>query len=151
MKPIYILIFSLVLFSCKEKTSSEKLVSETIEEIQTTETKATKENISSETTSLTYAQLQGTWLNIDAPLSRLTFNTNKVVNSYNGIDVKKNILFTIQDTCGTTTTKETPREKDKYIVTTGDTAECYYIVKLDEEDLILGFWGIETALRFKKQ
>jgi hypothetical protein len=151
MKSIYILLFSLVLFSCKEKISSKKIAPKTIEEIQTTATEVLIENTSSETTSLTYTKLQGTWLNIDAPLSSLTFKTNKVVNTYDGIDIKKNILFTIQDTCGTITNKETPREKDKYILTTGDNAECYYIVKLDEENLILGFWGGETALRFKKQ
>ena len=65
--------------------------------------------------------------------------------------VKKNIEFSLQDSCAGTNYKDTPTEKDKYIVTTSDTPECYYIVTLDKENLILGFWGVEEPLRFKKK
>ena len=65
--------------------------------------------------------------------------------------VKKNIGFSIQDSCAGTNFKDTPIQKDKYIVTTSATPECYYIVTLDKENLILGFWGVEEPLRFKKK
>jgi hypothetical protein len=131
MKPIYIAIFTLLFFSCKQ-TPLKQVITE--QESKITETDNTPG-------FAIYKQLQGTWVNIEAPISSLTFADNKVI---------KNILFSIQNSCGATAAGETPEERDKYIVTSGDTAECYYIVQLDDENLILGFWGEETALRFKK-
>ena len=141
MKPIYITLFALLLFSCKQTSLKEVT---TIKE---------SENIDTVNTSIDviYNQLQGTWVNTQSPLSTLSFNKNTVVNSYDGVVVKKNIGFSIQDSCAGTNFKDTPIEKDKYIVTTSDTPECYYIVMLEKENLILGFWGVEEALRFKKK
>jgi hypothetical protein len=140
MKPIYIVIFTLLFFSCKQTPLKEVI---TEQKSKITETDNTPE-------SAIYKQLQGTWVNIEAPINSLTFADNTVVNKHDGVVVKKNILFSIQNSCGASTARETPEERDKYIVTSGDTAECYYIVQLDDENLILGFWGEETALRFKK-
>ncbi|MFT4943596.1 MAG: hypothetical protein ACJAYD_000979 [Patiriisocius sp.] len=140
MKPIYIAIFTLLFFSCKQ-TPLKQVITE--QESKITETDNTPG-------FAIYKQLQGTWVNIEAPISSLTFADNKVINKHDGVAVKKNILFSIQNSCGATAAGETPEERDKYIVTSGDTAECYYIVQLDDENLILGFWGEETALRFKK-
>ena len=67
------------------------------------------------------------------------------------LPLKKNLGFSLQDSCAGTNFKNTPIEKNKYIVTTSATPECYYIVRLDKENLILGFWGIEKPLRFKKK
>ena len=141
MKPIYITLFALLLFSCKQTSLKEVT---TIKE---------SENIDTVNTSIDviYNQLQGTWVNTQSPLSTLSFNDNTVINSYDGVVVKKNIGFSIQDSCAGTNFKDTPIEKDKYIVTTSDTPECYYIVTLEKENLILGFWGVEEPLRFKKK
>ena len=141
MKPIYIPLFALLLFSCKQTSSKEGT---TTQESKIIETFNTSKN-------LIYKQLQGTWVNIQSPLSTLSFNNNRVVNSYDGVVVKKNIEFSLQDSCAGTNFKDTPIEKDKYIVTTSATPECYYIVTLDKENLILGFWGVEEPLRFKKR
>ena len=141
MKPVYITLLTLLLFSCKQTSLKEVT---TIKE---------SENIDTVNTSIDviYKQLQGTWVNTQSPLSTLSFNNNTVVNSYDGVVVKKNIEFSLQDSCAGTNFKDTPIQKDKYIVTTSATPECYYIVTLEKENLILGFWGVEEPLRFKKK
>jgi hypothetical protein len=141
MKLIYITLFALLLFSCKQTSSKEGTTTKESKIIETFNTSK----------DLIYNQLQGTWVNIQSPLSTLSFNNNRVVNSYDGVVVKKNIEFSLQDSCAGTNYKDTPIQKDKYIVTTSDTPECYYIVTLDKENLILGFWGVEEPLRFKKK
>jgi len=141
MKPIYITLFALLLFSCKQTSLKEGTSTKESKIIDTVNTSK----------DLIYNQLQGTWVNIQSPLSTLSFNNNRVVNRYDGVVVKKNIEFSLQDSCAGTNYKDTPTEKDKYIVTTSDTPECYYIVTLDKENLILGFWGVEEPLRFKKK
>ena len=141
MKPIYITLFALLLFSCKQTSLKEGTTTKESEIIETVDTSKVK----------VYMQLQGTWVNIQSPASTLTFEAKNVVNSFDGIAIKKNIGFSIQDSCAGTNYKDTPIQKDKYIVTTSDTPECYYIVTLDKENLILGFWGVEEPLRFKKK
>ena len=130
-----------MLFSCKQNPLKEVI---TEQQVKTTET----DNTSS---AAIYSQLQGTWVNIQSPASTLTFQGKVVVNSFDGIAVKKNLGFSLQDSCTGTNFKNTPIEKNKYIVTTSATPECYYIVRLDKENLILGFWGIEEPLKFKKK
>ena len=141
MKLIYITLFTVLLFSCKQ-TPLKEVISE--QQVKTTET----DNTSS---AAIYSQLQGTWVNIQSPASTLTFQGKVVVNSFDGIAVKKNLGFSLKDSCAGTNFKNTPIEKNKYIVTTSATPECYYIVRLDKENLILGFWGIEEPLKFKKK
>ena len=141
MKLIYITLFTVLLFSCKQTPLKEVI---TEQQVKTTET----DNTSS---AAIYSQLQGTWVNIQSPASTLTFKGKVVVNSFDGIAVKKNLGFSLQDSCTGTNFKNTPIEKNKYIVTTSATPECYYIVRLDKENLILGFWGIEEPLKFKKK
>lgn len=141
MKPIYISLFALLFFSCKQTSLKEGTTTKESEIIETVDTSKVK----------VYMQLQGTWVNIQSPASTLTFEAKNVVNSFDGIAIKKNIGFSIQDSCAGTNYKDTPIQKDKYIVTTSDTPECYYIVTLDKENLILGFWGVEEPLRFKKK
>ena len=141
MKPIYITLFALLLFSCKQTSLKEVT---TIKESKIIDKLNTSRDV-------IYNQLQGNWVNTQNPLSTLSFNDNTVINSYDGVVVKKNIGFSIQDSCAGTNFKDTPIEKDKYIVTTSDTPECYYIVTLEKENLILGFWGVEEPLRFKKK
>jgi hypothetical protein len=141
MKPIYISLFALLFFSCKQTSLKEGTTTKESEIIETVDTSKVK----------VYMQLQGTWVNIQSPASTLTFEAKNVVNSFDGIAIKKNIGFSIQDSCAGTNYKDTPIQKDKYIVTTSDTPECYYIVTLDKENLILGFWGVEEPLKFKKK
>ena len=141
MKPIYISLFALLFFSCKQTSLKEGTTTKESEIIETVDTSKVK----------VYMQLQGTWVNIQSPASTLTFEAKNVVNSFDGIAIKRNIGFSIQDSCAGTNFKDTPIEKDKYIVTTSATPECYYIVTLDKENLILGFWGVEEPLRFKKK
>ena len=141
MKPIYITLFALLLFSCKQTSLKEVTTTKESEIIETVDTSKAK----------VYMQLQGTWVKIQSPASTLTFEAKNVVNSFDGIAIKKNIGFSIQDSCAGTNFKDTPIQKDKYIVTTSDTPECYYIVTLEKENLILGFWGVEEPLRFKKR
>ena len=143
MKTTYIILAFLAVISCKKNTELEIVSSETIEEIGVVENK--------HSTSENYKKLQGTWENIDAPLSSLTFEGNKVINTYNGINTEKNITFSMGNTCSRKAIKNATKEVDRYINTTGDSEECYYIVKLEEDTMILGFWGIETPLRFKRQ
>ena len=141
MKPIYISLFALLFFSCKQTSLKEGTTTKESEIIETVDTSKVK----------VYMQLQGTWVNIQSPASTLTFEAKNVVNSFDGIAIKKNIGFSIQDSCAGTNYKDTPIQKDKYIVTTSATPECYYIVTLEKENLILGFWGVEEPLRFKKK
>ena len=141
MKPIYITLFTLLLFSCKQAPLKEGVTQQYSKTIDTDNTSKAK----------VYRQLQGTWVNIQIPASTLTFKAKKVVNSFDGVAVKKNLGFSIENSCAGTNFKDTPIEKDKYIVTISDTQECYYIVTLDKENLILGFWGLEEPLRFKKK
>jgi|TARA_B110000914_G_scaffold103489_1_gene90734 hypothetical protein len=141
MKPVYITLLTLLLFSCKQTSLKEVT---TIKESKIIDKLNTSRDV-------IYNQLQGNWVNTQNPLSTLSFNDNTVINSYDGVVVKKNIGFSIQDSCAGTNFKDTPIEKNKYIVTTSDTPECYYIVTLEKENLILGFWGVEEPLRFKKK
>ena len=141
MKPIYIPLFALLLFSCKQTSLKEGTSTKESKIIDTVNTSR----------DIIYNQLQGTWVNTQSPASTLTFEAKNVVNSFDGIAIKKNIGFSIQDSCAGTNFKDTPIQKDKYIVTTSDTPECYYIVTLEKENLILGFWGVEEPLRFKKK
>ena len=141
MKLIYITLFTVLLFSCKQTPLKEVITEQQVKTIET-------DNTSS---AAIYSQLQGTWVNIQSPASTLTFQGKVVVNSFDGIAVKKNLGFSLQDSCAGTNFKNTPIEKNKYIVTTSATPECYYIVRLDKENLILGFWGIEEPLKFKKK
>mgnify|MGYP005667145559 FL=1 len=141
MKLIYITLFTVLLFSCKQTPLKEVITEQQVKTIET-------DNTSS---AAIYSQLQGTWVNIQSPASTLTFQGKVVVNSFDGIAVKKNLGFSLQDSCTGTNFKNTPIEKNKYIVTTSATPECYYIVRLDKENLILGFWGIEEPLKFKKK
>ena len=141
MKPIYITIFALLLFSCKQTSLKEGTSTKESENLDTV----------NRSRDVIYSQLQGTWVNTQSPLSTLSFNNNTVVNSYDGVMVKKDLEFSVQDSCAGTNFKDTPIEKNKYIVTTSDTPECYYIVTLEKENLILGFWGVEEPLRFKKK
>lgn len=141
MKPIYITLFTLLLFSCKQAPLKEGVTQQYSKTIDTDNTSK----------AIVYRQLQGTWVNIQSPASTLTFEAKKVVNSFDGVAVKKNLGFSIENSCAGTNFKDTPIEKDKYIVTISDTPECYYIVTLDKENLILGFWGLEEPLRFKKK
>ena len=141
MKPIYITLFALLLFSCKQTSLKEGTSTKESENLDTVNTSR----------DVIYSQLQGTWVNTQSPASTLTFEAKNVVNSFDGIAIKKNIGFSIQDSCAGTNFKDTPIQKDKYIVTTSDTPECYYIVTLEKENLILGFWGVEEPLRFKKK
>ena len=141
MKPIYITLFALLLFSCKQTSLKEGTTTKESENLDTVNTSR----------DVIYNQLQGTWVNTQSPASTLTFEAKNVVNSFDGIAIKKNIGFSIQDSCAGTNFKDTPIQKDKYIVTTSDTPECYYIVTLEKENLILGFWGVEEPLRFKKK
>ena len=141
MKPIYITLFALLLFSCKQTSLKEGTSTKESKIIDTVNTSR----------DVIYNQLQGTWVNTQSPASTLTFEAKNVVNSFDGIAIKKNIGFSIQDSCAGTNFKDTPIQKDKYIVTTSDTPECYYIVTLEKENLILGFWGVEEPLRFKKK
>ena len=141
MKLIYITLFTVLLFSCKQNPLKEVITEQQVKTIET-------DNTSS---AAIYSQLQGTWVNIQSPASTLTFQGKVVVNSFDGIAVKKNLGFSLQDSCTGTNFKNTPIEKNKYIVTTSATPECYYIVRLDKENLILGFWGIEEPLKFKKR
>ena len=141
MKPIYITLFALLLFSCKQTSLKEGTSTKESKIIDTVNTSR----------DIIYNQLQGTWVNTQSPASTLTFEAKNVVNSFDGIAIKKNIGFSIQDSCAGTNFKDTPIQKDKYIVTTSDTPECYYIVTLEKENLILGFWGVEEPLRFKKK
>ncbi len=141
MKPVYITLLTLLLFSCKQTSLKEGT---TIKESKIIDTVNTSRDV-------IYNQLQGTWVNTQSPASTLTFEAKNVVNSFDGIAIKKNIGFSIQDSRAGTNFKDTPIQKDKYIVTTSDTPECYYIVTLEKENLILGFWGVEEALRFKKK
>jgi len=141
MKLIYITLFTVLLYSCNQTPLKEVI---TEQQANTTETENTSR-------AAIYSQLQGTWVNIKSPASTLNFEDKVVVNSFDGIVVKKNLGFSLQDSCAGTNFKNTPIEKNKYIVTTSATPECYYIVRLDKENLILGFWGIEEPLRFKKK
>ncbi len=79
MKLIYISLFALLLFSCKQTSSKEGTTTKESKIIETFNTSK----------DLIYNQLQGTWVNIQSPLSTLSFNNNRVVNSYDGVVVKK--------------------------------------------------------------
>ena len=87
MKLIYITLFALLLFSCKQTSLKEGT---TTKESKIIETFNTSKDV-------IYNQLQGTWVNTQSPLSTLSFNNNTVVNSYDGVVVKKNIEFSLQD------------------------------------------------------
>ncbi|CAI8204796.1 MAG: Uncharacterised protein [Flavobacteriaceae bacterium] len=131
MKPIYITLFILLLFSCKKNP--------------------TRQEVDNPSSVLIYSKLQGTWINTLDPYSTLTFEDKNVINRYDGIAVKKNIGYTIEDSCAGTNLKNTPIEKNKYIQTNSTPRECYYIIKLDTENLIIGLWGTQQPLRFKKK
>ena len=130
MKPIYITLFTLLLFSCKKNP--------------------TRQEVDNPPRALIYSKLQGTWINTLDPSSTLTFEEKNVINRYDGIAVKKNIGYTIEDSCAGTDLINTPIEKNKYIVTSATPGECYYIIKLDTKNLIIGLWGTQQPLRFKK-
>ena len=83
MNPIYITLFTLLFFSCKQAPLKEGITQQYSKTIDTDNTSKAR----------VYRQLQGTWVNIQSPASTLTFEAKKVVNSYDGIAVKKNYRF----------------------------------------------------------
>lgn len=145
MKQIVLLMCVCFFMSCAEKKAGK----------MNTNSKTASEKvltpIPQDSSKITFQKLQGTWNNIDAPLSALTFQGDKVINTFDGVDTQKNITFKLSDSCGTNETEITPKEENRYIITAGQAVECYYIVKLNDTSLVLGLRGMETALRFKKQ
>jgi hypothetical protein len=100
--------------------------------------------------SKTLAMLQGTWVNLQDTLSTISFEGLTSKNSYNGVDTGRKIMFTIGDTCADTQRVNTA-EKNKYINTTGDASECYYIETLTETELALQLVAQNITLQFKRQ
>ena len=135
-----------VLIACKNKSESTSLTEKDGTEIENNIPEKTTEKNPSENLVL----LQGTWRNVLDPLSTIVFEGNTSQNLYDGLETGKTILFTIDSTCKNGSNPAGSEEVDKYISTTGSAEECYYIVTLDEENLVMSFLGKGNTLTFKK-
>ena len=135
-----------VLIACKNNSESTSLTEKDGTEIENNISEKTTEKNPSENLVL----LQGTWRNVLDPLSTIVFEGNTSQNLYDGLETGKTILFTIDSTCKNGSNPAGSEEVDKYISTTGSAEECYYIVTLDEENLVMSFLGKGNTLTFKK-
>lgn len=146
-KIIIILLGMILLYSCIDKSSSHF----ENKEVKKEDVSLVENNVGAFNATQTIKKLQGTWINIDDPLSSLTFQGNKVINAYNETEVLNNIMYNLSNQCATEVKNNLPKDNYNYIVTSGDSVECYFIEQLDDENLVLKFLGIETLLRFKKE
>ena len=144
-KGFYSIVFLIVIIGCKDKAIQENVqVTEDGTEI---ENNTTHENANTKTT---FQLLQGTWVNVEDPRSSLVFEDSRVKNRYDGIGNDTNIRFSVGNTCSNGSNPDGSEEVDKYISTTGDAKECYYIINLSKESLMLSFLGRGNTLTFKK-
>lgn len=135
LKTVSLAIILMMLIACKSDTNQEGIV---------------KETKISEANSKTVEMLQGTWINLQDTLSTISFHGKTSKNAYNGIDTGRNIFFTIDSNCSATPSV-TASETDRFINTSGDANECYYIETLSEKKLALKLVAQNITLHFKRQ
>ena len=101
-------------------------------------------------TAKAHALLQGEWMNIDDNASTILFDGNQSYNRYQGIGNEAEIFFTLGNSCKNRATPTGTVPTDVFISTSGDSQECYYILKLDNENLVLNYLNGGVSLRFQK-
>tara|TARA_R110002072_G_scaffold14272_2_gene59419 strand:- start:129266 stop:129715 length:450 start_codon:yes stop_codon:yes gene_type:complete len=141
-----ILLFTILLIGCKNEGNTSKIT-----DADTTEVEKNTIDSTTEMTSANFKLIQGTWRNVDDPFSTLVFEGNTTKNFYDGMDVGKIIEFSLGNNCEDGSNPENSSENDAYISTKGSANECYYIVKLDQDSLIMSFLGRGNTLRFKRE
>ncbi|MGI6342545.1 MAG: hypothetical protein ACOXZ9_06170 [Bacteroidales bacterium] len=95
--------------------------------------------------------LEGTWQHVDDETNYLVFEDGmrkEIVDGMSDWDVEP---YTLSDFCTNDMNKdmELPHEKDKYI-SCNESDFCWYIVQLDEENLILSLMGRGNTLEYKR-
>jgi hypothetical protein len=143
MKYLLLVLTASALFSCKD------IKTETANEI----TEAPMEIVSGENAFTSYEHvhglIQGSWTNDLDPESVIVFEENTTTNKYQGVIAQKSVSYTIGTNC-----KNEAKAKStaafRYINTSGNYPECYYIQALNENILIMEFEKGDITLTFNR-
>lgn len=148
-KILYMLLFSIAIMACKETKAGDK------EKITNEETdvNSTQEVTVDQAANVTHVLqlIQGIWINVDDPRFSIVFDGSQVKNRHVGIDNETDIHFSIGDACKNGLHKEPFDMEDKYISISGDAQECYKIIQLDEQNLILIYIAEGNTLTFRRE
>ena len=94
--------------------------------------------------------LQGSWQNTLDTLSIIKINGDTISNYYSGIIAGSNARIELSDRCLDNPDPSKASEADRYISVIGKFTDCYYITKIDAENLKLNFLNGGIDLTFKK-
>ena len=136
----YILLF-LTISSCKNN-SELKDVTTSVTDIENS-----NELIDD---SKNFTLLQGSWQNTLDSLSVIKIKGNVITNFYSNISAGPGVKIELSDHCVSKPDPSRAIEKDRYISITGTYTDCYYISKLDAQNLSLNFLNGGFDLTFKK-
>lgn len=139
MKTFKIFFLLLFIVACKNENSTEDINSDISEQLR-------NESVTSNNLKL----LQGTWQNTVDTLSIIKINGSLIENFYAGKSAKAGVKISLGNTCLEKSDPNRKPEKDRYISITGEFKDCYYITKLDKENLILNFLNGGFDLTFKR-
>lgn len=95
--------------------------------------------------------LEGTWQHVDDKTTFLVFKDGLRKEIADGMDDWDVEPYTLSDFCTNDMDKDTdlPHEKDRFI-SCNESDLCWYIVQLDEDNLILSFMGRGNTLEYKR-
>lgn len=112
------------------------------------------DNTATEANEITYSNnlqlLQGSWQNTVDSLSIIKIDGNKIINFYSGKSAGPGAKISLSDNCLENPDPERTLEEDRYISIIGAYSDCYYITKLDKENLQLNFLNGGFDLTFKR-
>jgi hypothetical protein len=132
MKYLLLVITLSAFYSCKD------IKTDTIMEI----TEAPMEIVSGENTFTSYERvqglIQGSWYNELDPESVILFEENTTTNKYQGVIALKGVPYALSTNCKNEA-KAKLTAAFRYINTSGNYSECYYILTLNENKLIMEF------------
>ena len=143
MKYLLLVITLSAFYSCKD------IKTETIMEI----TEAPMEVVSGENAFTSYEHvqglIQGSWTNELDPESVIIFEENTTINKYQGVIAQKGESYTIGTNCKSEA-KAKSTAAFRYINTSGNYPECYYIQTLNENTLVMEFEKGDITLTFNR-
>ncbi|GER57915.1 hypothetical protein [Patiriisocius marinus] len=134
-------IFVLLLFiGCKEVTTNNVSI----------ENKPTEEVKDDVVNSANLKLLQGSWQNTLDTLSVIKIKGDVISNYYSGISAGPGVRIELSDRCLANPDPSRASEPDRYISVKGKFPDCYYINKIDKNNLMLNFLNGGIDLTFKK-
>ena len=140
MQKTYILLLTLIcIFSCKKKEEQPK----------DNEPNTNTEKVDLKETPSNLTLLQGNWQNVDDPKSKMSFNDNLWIDTYEGMkEISKN-TFELGNNCKNVIEQKVPEVKNAYI-SIPKLNQCYKIEKIDKNYLELSYVGRGNSLKYER-